>query len=150
MLDTKSALYDLCLQRVKQMVVTAQQSIQQAEEATRSETKSSAGDKFETGRAMAHAEMHKAQRSFAEAKMMLTDLQSIDVETSHHKIQKGALIETDAGFYFLSVGLGKLALEQRTFFVMSTQSPLGTLFLNKGVGEQITFRGTTIRIKAII
>ncbi len=146
---SKLSLYDLCLQRVKQMVLTAEQSIQQAEEATRSETKSSAGDKFETGRAMAHAEMHKAQRSFAEAKVMLTDLQSIDKETIHSKIQKGALIETDAGFYFLSVGLGKLTIDQQIFFVMSSQSPLGTLFLNKAVGEQITFRGRDIFIKAI-
>lgn len=146
---SKSALYDLCLQRVKQMVITAEQSIQQAEEATRSETKSSAGDKFETGRAMAHAEMHKAKRSFGEAKVMLTDLQSINIETNHSKIQKGALIETNAGFYFLSIGLGKLTLDEQTFFVMSAQSPLGTLFLNKAVGDQITFRERTIRIKAI-
>lgn len=145
----KTALYDLCLQRVKQMVITAEQSIQQAEEATRSETKSSAGDKFETGRAMAHAEMHKAKRSFAEAKMMLTDLQTINIETHHSKIQKGALIETNAGYYFLSVGLGKLTLDHLTFFVMSSQSPLGTLFLNKAVGDQISFRDRDIIINAI-
>ena len=131
------------------MVMTAKQSIEHAEEATRSETKSSAGDKFETGRAMAHAEMHKAKRAFAEAKMMLTDLQSIHIATIHAKIQKGALIETDTGLYFLSVGLGKLSLEGQTFFIMSAQSPLGTLFLNKAVGEQIRFRDRDMLIKEI-
>lgn len=149
MLATKTALYELCLQRVEQMLQTAEQSISQAEEARQSETKSSAGDKFETGRAMAHAEMHKAQRSFVEAKILMTELKSMNRHTEYERIQKGALIETTTGMYFLSIGLGKLNLQDTTYYALSVQSPLGQLFLNKGVGDHITFRSLRMEIVAI-
>lgn len=145
----KTTIYNHCIQNVQQMVLTAQQSIKRAEESIRSETKSSVGDKFETGRAMAHAEMHKAQRSLAEAKLLLTNLHTLDVETIHERVQRGSLVETNAGFYFLSIGLGKLILEDETYYVLSVQSPLGKLFLNKTVGDEFTFRSLRVQIIAI-
>lgn len=59
-MSLKEELYELCVDFVDSRLSTIQQTIESNQKALTSETKSSAGDKHETGRAMLQLEMEKA------------------------------------------------------------------------------------------
>lgn len=150
MLRLKQNIYEHCKLRVDQMIKTAEQSLQNAEDAAQNETKSSAGDKFETGRAMAHAEMHKAKRQLGEAKVLAAELKQIKIEHSLSKIDKGSLVNTNRGVFFLSIGLGKIKIDDQIIFVLGVQSPIGKLLLHKRIGDEFTFNTTQYLIEEIL
>lgn len=72
------------------------------------ESKSSAGDKHETARAMMNLEQEKLERQYQELMTMKDRFDKINFESPIDKIQLGSLIETNKGFFLLSVGLGKV------------------------------------------
>lgn len=146
----KSDIIQACMSRIEQMVATAQSSLDQAKEASLEETKSSAGDKFETGRAMMHAEMHKAKRQLAEAKLLQMDMKSIQYKSSYSKVEKGTLVETSDGQFFISVGLGKVRITDGDVYVISPASPLAKIMIGKSVGDQVHMNTKQIQINAIL
>jgi len=139
--DLKQTIYDHCKERVMQMIDTAAQSLQSAEEAAQNETKSSVGDKFETGRAMAHAEMHKAKRQLGEAKVLLAELKQLKNLKESKLIDRGSLIKTNKGIFYLSIGLGKITIDNQKIFVLGVQSPIGRLLLHKKPKDKFSFNG---------
>ena len=68
-----------------------------------SETKSSAGDKHETGRAMLQLEMEKAGQQLASVQQMQQTLAKINTLTSSTNIALGSVIKTSSACYFLSI-----------------------------------------------
>jgi transcription elongation GreA/GreB family factor len=110
------------------------------------DTKSSAGDKHETGRAMAHLEQEKIAGQLSEMNKMSEILHRIDSTQKHTKIQLGSLIETSIGVFFISVGIGSIQIENTTIFCMTAAAPLGKELLGKSVGTEIQWQGKKIEI----
>ena len=148
-MSDKEHIYAACLSRVEQMIQTSNNSLQQAEESAQSETKSSAGDKFETGRAMMHAEIHKSKRHLAEAKLLLMDLKSIGFKKSYTSVEKGCYVMTNSGNYFIAVGLGRINVEEINCYAISPASPMAKVLIGKSVDQQINFNGMQIVIEKI-
>ena len=65
-LELKQQLYKLCQDFVENRKKTVQKNINEIQESLTSETKSSAGDKHETGRAMLQLEREKVGHQLAE------------------------------------------------------------------------------------
>ncbi len=145
----KQQVYLACISRVEEMIQTAQQSLDQAQEAAQSETKSSAGDKFETGRAMMHAEMHKAKRHMAEANVLLMDLTSMKLKSSYTHIEKGSYVITNTGHYFVCVGLGKITTKNATCFAVSPASPIAKAMIGKSAYDKFECNGKSFTIESI-
>lgn len=93
-----------------------------AKESRDNDTKSSAGDKFETGRAMMQQEMDKLEQQLHKLQQQLHQLQQIDVQAQPTIIGQGSLVQTDKGFYLLAIAYGKLEFDQKTIYVISTAS----------------------------
>lgn len=110
------------------------------EESKRNETKSSAGDKFETGRAMMQMELDKLQAQLDQLNMVRTQLKQLDDKQTYDKVQLGALVITDKGNFYISVSLGKFVIEENSFFAISANAPLAKALLGKHSGDQIKFR----------
>ncbi len=145
----KEHIYAACLSRVEQMIQTSTKSLLQAEESALTETKSSAGDKFETSRAMMHAEIHKSKRHLAEAKLLLMDLKSIAFKTDYLEVEKGSYVLTDSSNYFIAIGLGRINTENLCCFAISPASPMAKLLIGKSAGEEINFNGRQFTIQKI-
>jgi transcription elongation GreA/GreB family factor len=65
--------------------------------------------------------------------------------------QLGALMTTDSGVYFLSIGLGPLQMDDGiSVYVVSPQSPIGELLMGKAVGDSITLNDKVIQILEVI
>ena len=70
MLTLKEALFQQCVAHVNTRLLTIQTIISSHQKALSSETKSSVGDKHETGRAMLQLEMEKAGQQLASVQQM--------------------------------------------------------------------------------
>lgn len=142
----KESLLLQCHTVVNDQLDTVRTFVKNNRAALDQESKSSAGDKHETGRAMLHLEMEKASRQLAEALKMKEILQKISLEQVSKKIKLGSLIETDQGSFFLSVSLGPLKIQNQTYFAVSTASPVGQLLLGKETGASIKMGPRKINI----
>jgi len=135
----KEQLWLQCKQIVEQRLATAQLAMDAAQESANQEEKSSAGDKYETGRAMAQIERDKAAMQVEENKKMLTVLNQIGQSTSIDRVTLGSVVVTDSNKFYVSIGAGKLEIGGESYVAISTQSPIGQLLLYKRKGEFFSF-----------
>jgi hypothetical protein len=80
LISIKQQLYAKCLVFVEQRIATAQEAIASAQRSANEETKSSAGDKYETGRAMAQLEIEKSTLQLAESFKLKQFLEKMEVD----------------------------------------------------------------------
>lgn len=110
------------------------------QEGVANESKSSAGDKHETARAMMNLEQEKLGRQYRELITMKEYFDKINFEIVSDKIQLGSLIETNKGFFLLSVGLGKIKTNKQDLMLLSLQSPLGEILLGKSESDRVLLK----------
>lgn len=145
-MDIKIALLNQCEGFVNKRLQTVQSIISSNQNALQSETKSSAGDKHETGRAMLQLEMEKASQQLAGIVVMKTILSKIDVSKATNNAHLGSIIYTTSANYFLSISAGKLIVENIIYYAISVSSPIGKMLLGKKVNEEFTFNGKKVNI----
>lgn len=113
------------------------------------DTKSTAGDKHETSRAMAQIEQEKIGNQLAETLKLKNQFVSISSNSSNDKIRSGNLIETNTGFFFLGIPFGQLKIDPTSVFCLSVVAPLGQLLLDKKMNDTILLNGKSIEIIGI-
>lgn len=145
----KQKVYTVCLQLLQQKIDELQSALNSATEAANNETKSSAGDKHETARAMMQLEQEKITKQLNEALDQKTELEKIDLTINSSIIRKGSFIKTDKGFLFLSIGLGKLTIDTEIIFAVSPQSPLGSKLIGLQEKDTVTLNGASYFIESI-
>jgi len=148
-LKTKELLFNLCKDFVNKRLKTVQDIISSNQKALQSETKSSAGDKHETGRAMLQLEMEKASQQLEGISIMNQILSKVDISKTSKIAHLGSVIITNKANYFLSISAGQLSVENNTYFAISISSPIGKLLLGKKENEEVLFNGNFIKIKEI-
>jgi hypothetical protein len=124
-------------------------AIQSAQNAANQESKSSAGDKYETGRAMAQNDIGMHQVQLAAVQRDLDYFKNLNFFQNFEMIKAGALVETSIGYIFISVSLGKLVFENHNIMAISKDAPLGLALLSKKTGERIQFNHLQIQILGI-
>lgn len=125
------------------------EAIATAQASANEETKSSSGDKYETGRAMAQLEMEKYGEQLAEALRIKQALSQLVLATPNTIVQNGSLVWTDQGNFFISVSAGQFPLDGKTVYAISAASPIGTILLGRKPGDQFEFRGKKAVIHSI-
>lgn len=138
-LNIKRQLLEHCFQFVQHKKSVISKSIESNKNDLYSETKSSAGDKHETGRAMIQLEMEKSGQQLEVVSEMEKVVERIQVENKSDIVKLGSLIKTSKGTYFLAISVGQVKFENNTYFVVSSQSPIGKQLLGKYVGDVIPF-----------
>lgn len=142
----KRQLFQLTLQRFQERVQVVEQLMQQSQEAANLEEKSSAGDKFETGRSMQQLEKNMHAQQLDALQGELRRLYQWPPESICTFVQPGALVYTQQSVFYLLAGLGKLNWEGKPYFIISPEAPLAKALMNKQVGELATFQQTTYSI----
>ena len=128
---------------------TSLDAMNAAQESANGESKSSAGDKYETSRAMGqldrdmHARMY--QQTLEERKLV----ERIDESLIYNKGALGAFLKTTMGDFFLSVSIGNIKIDEKPIMIISPQSPIGALLMGKIVGDKFSFRGKEAEILRI-
>ncbi len=146
----KQKIFNRIIQLLDQQIQTAESAIASAIESRDNETKSSVGDKYETGRAMMQLEQQKGEVQLAKAITLKKTVEQINLEQNFDAARFGALVHTTNGIFFLSIGMGKVKVAEEVILVISMSSPIGQLILGKRKGEQFIFQKREITILAII
>lgn len=105
--------------------------------ASSNDTKSSMGDKYETGREMLQQEINNLQIQLNEVIKQRDFLKTISVKNSE-KAEKGALVKTEKGLFYISVSLGELLFENRKIICISPESPLAKAMNGKTKNDLFT------------
>ena len=145
----KEALFAHCETFVNNRLQTVNDIISSNQKALQSETKSSAGDKHETGRAMLQLEMEKAGQQLTGIRQMKEILGKINISKTSKNVHLGSIIETNLVSYFLSISTGKIVVNNKVYFAISVSSPIGKLLLGKKENEVFYFNGNSIKIEKI-
>ena len=131
---SKKELYASCETFVTEQIDRIRKNIAQIENALTSETKSSAGDKHETGRAMLQLEREKLGKQLWEAEKTAQLLRRIPLSTPSDRAVLGSLVQTDTGFYYIAISAGKVELNGQTVFCISARTPIAQKLLGRTIG----------------
>ena len=148
-LAIKAALLAQLLQHLEQNIAETVQAIASAKESRDNESKSSAGDKYETGRAMMQIELENNGRQLEKTRLAKQDLQQLDLQEPHTLVSQGSLVHTNQGIYFISIGFGKLELAKQLYYAISLASPIGQALKNAKVGDTVSFQGKVLEVLSI-
>lgn len=127
----------------------AKDSITSAKESRNNDTKSSAGDKYETGRAMMQMEIDNNELQYSKAMLQKQELLKINASKSGTNAENGSIVKTNFENYFLSIAMGKMLAFGETYYAISLASPLGAFLKNKKAGDSGIFQGREFVIEKI-
>jgi transcription elongation GreA/GreB family factor len=146
--ELKEKIIAYCTEVYQQKLVIINNELKHLAQAIADDTKSSAGDKYETGREMANLEKAKLQAQVLGFNKSLAALRSLPGATSG-KIDVGSLVKTDKEWIFLAVSLGQVEVKDENVLVISPMAPLAQEMMGKKEGESVTFRDIITNINSI-
>lgn len=139
----KEELLQFCWNQVNVRTERLKEANAALQESLDSETKNTAGDKHETGRAMVQLEQEKLAQQVQELDRVKGILKKIDITKKPTKIGLGSLVTTSLANYFISVSCGTFTLEEKPVYCISMESPIAKLLVGKETGDNFVFNGAT-------
>jgi hypothetical protein len=133
--ELKTGLLEHCKSTVEKRFQKIKQTISDIEESLYEESKSSAGDKHETGRAMLQIDRENAGKQLQEIEQLQLLLKKIDLSTVSDYSRLGSLVYTNQGNYFMSISIGAVTISKTPYLCVALNSPVGALILGKKKGE---------------
>lgn len=143
----KEQLLQHCLSEVEERITTNSKILERLQDSLTQETKSSAGDKFETSRAMLQIDVDRHQGLIIKAKALKQQLSVISIEPSDI-VREGSLVRTSGVTYFIAVGIGKIK-EPELVYVISKDSPIGKKLMGRQQGHPISFNTISFTILSV-
>ena len=149
MIGIKESLFNVCTNYIEARIASAQHAINNAIESSNDDTKSSAGDKYETGREMMQQEIDRNRKQLEEAKKQKLILEQIDPLQYFDVVQQGSLVKTNFGSFYIAISCGQVQLDGLIFFAISAVSPIGKKLFRQKKGYKFDFNGKTFIIEDI-
>ena len=144
---TKPTLHAACQVFIEQRIAAARTAMQAAQESSSSETKSSAGDKYETGREMANAERDRNAAHMQQAQQLQAELARLSPDLPCDTVRPGALVGTSMGRFYISISAGQLP--GTDVFAVSPAAPVAVALKGLRAGEEAVFNNKTVRVLAV-
>jgi transcription elongation GreA/GreB family factor len=146
----KQKIYNQFRQMLETKINGLQQQLSDLKESTANETKSTAGDKYETARAMLQIEQDNTRRQLQETLEQQSIFTSIDISITSNEIIRGSLVKTNKGYLLISVALGKIVMDGITVIALSPQSPLGKQLMGLRVSDATTINNISYTIEELL
>ncbi len=145
----KAELLEKVKEIIEQRMNTSWQAMEAAKNSANEEGKSSAGDKYETARAMGQIDREMNGRMYEQARQERLILEKINPQLPLSSVGLGSLVKTTMGDFFVSVGAGVITLNGKNVMVISPQAPIGQILMGKAAQETFEFRGKGYKILSI-
>ncbi len=144
----KSQIIQVFLERIETKVAGLEQDLKALTESKEGEQKSSAGDKFETGREMMRQQEALIEQQLSQLRKHRQNLKTA-VATETTSVVFGALVVASTGTFLFAGGIGAEEIDGVTVYAVSMQSPVGNAFSGKKAGETIDWRGQSVEIREV-
>jgi transcription elongation GreA/GreB family factor len=148
--DIKEELHKQCTAYVKKRMDEAEKAFKAAEQASNDDTKSSAGDKYETGRAMMQQEKDRNTTQLNEANKLMVALNRISAKGSSATVDTGSLVITNNGKFYIAISAGVLAVNGENYFAVSPASPIGIKLKGLKVGDGFDLNGKGYKVEGVV
>jgi len=145
----KQKLIQDCSNYLKDKIDSLNTIINEVTESSNSESKSSAGDKHETSKAMMQLEIEKLGTQLKEAEGQLSEFEKINFNKTFQTIEQGSLVETNKGYFFIAGSIGKITVDDKIVFVISSKSPLALKLINSKQKDTVNFNDVSYSILSI-
>lgn len=144
----KKAFFEHLSNSLSEKIARLQLDIADLQKDISEDSKSSAGDKFETSREMAQQELGKLSTQLNEQLRIksLIENQSIEKPT---QAQLGAIVETNKGLFLLGIPIGTTSFEGKNIVGIGLGAPLGQLMLHKKKKDRILFNNQEFILEEI-
>lgn len=147
--NLKEAAYQFCKKFAEMRLARIQTNIRDLQESLTSETKSSAGDKHETGRAMLQLEREKLGEQLAEAEKTKRILSKVELGAKTDKIGLGSLVYSSKANYYIAISAGEYKEGKTSIFCISSSTPMGQILIGRSNGDSVIFGKEEIHIEKI-
>ncbi len=147
--EYKKKLKKKCIAIIEERLANIHISMAGAQAAANYEEKGSAGDKYETSRAMSHLEKDMQATQLSSNMRELESLLLVDCNQLYETAVKGSVVQCETILFFIAAGLGKLTCENQTIFLVSPNAPIAKSLLGKKAGDSINFNKKNIIIKGV-
>ena len=138
------------LDHVDKDLAEAKARMASLKESLGAESKSSAGDKHETGRAMIHLEQERVQDTVGRLEHMRGILiQRASQDKAIQRVSPGALVETTGPWVLVGVPLGKVQLPDALVLCVGAEAPLAQQWHGAQPGDQVALGPQKLTIQAI-
>ena len=149
MLTIKQQLFQLCVEFIDARIANCENAIAVANTSINEETKSSAGDKYETSREIMTQEIKNNSTQLAEAIRQKQLLLLIQPDKKSATVQVGSVVYTNRANFFVAISAGTFTLAGKTYFALSPSSPLGARLIDKKPGDTVQLNGQVYVIQTI-
>lgn len=137
----KTKVYNTIKFEIDSRVAELQKALQSQKESLSSVSESTAGDKHNTSRAMMHIEIEKFSKQLSQLLQLKKLITKVNPNKQSNEVTLGSLIETNNGWLFIAVPLGKVKIEKQDIMAISLASPIGQALQGKKTGESAQFNG---------
>ena len=148
--DLKIQLYQFCVDYIEKRIRTSQDAIKSSQASANDESKSTAGDKHDTAKAMMHIEVEQYSKQLAEAQKIKEELSRVNISKVNSTVMLGSLVETNRGTYFISISAGKIEIEKKLYFAVSISSPFAQTIKGLKKGDKAKLHGSEIEILDLV
>ena len=145
----RGKLIQYCIDFIEEQINNVQTAINSAKESAQNESKSSAGDKHETGKSLMQLEQENNAQHLNKMLGLKRVIPILKSYVNTNRVAMGSLVDTSQGLYFLAMGIGVVDLPKQKVFVISPTSPVGKMLNGKMVGDEVKLNGKSIIIKEI-
>jgi len=145
----KQALMQKCVELIEKRIAAAALAMANAQAAANAEEKSSAGDKYETSRAMSHLEKDLHARQLAANRLELSAALSVDCAHLYDSVVTGCFVDCGAYSFFIAAGLGKIHFAGKEIYLLSPNAPVAKLLFKKVQGSQLIFNKVEMVIQTV-
>ena len=146
----KELLYNHCESNIKSRLENYKKRSHELYESLNSETKSSAGDKHETGRAMIQLDREKTGYQIKEIENEYKLFSKIKSNVVLNSVGLGSVVITHENQYYIATSAEAFNYNSKTYYCISIKSPIGSLLIGKKTGDVVVFNDRKIEILDVL
>jgi hypothetical protein len=148
--ELKAKTYETAISKVKEKMQTFREERNAINLGILEDNKSSAGDKFETGRETMTQGLNTVEKQLKQARFEFDELCRLQsIKGISPTVQEGSLVKIGNDLFLISISLGQINIGDQKVFLLSENSPLGQSLIGKKENEEIQFRGKPMKILKI-
>jgi transcription elongation GreA/GreB family factor len=148
-MTTKQRLWQVCNERVDKRINDYKEEINLIKDSIASNDKgNSEGDDSGSGKLLNDLEKNMAHLN--DAKNTKDYLSNIKTNVESRDVVLGSIVKTNMMNFYISTSIGKIDIDDETYYAISVNSPIGQLLKNKTVNDRFEFNQNKYIITEII
>ena len=145
----KQQLLQICNERVDKRINDYKEEINLIKDSIESNDKGNSEDD-DSGNGKLLNDLEKNLEHLNDAQKAKAHLQLIKTNINSNNVVLGSLVKTNLMTFYISTSIGKIELNNESYFAISLNSPIGQLLKNKTINESFEFNQYKYLITEII